>query len=102
MFSSAGDALALALVLEAPVRADRARRDDRVRHERGGSARHHQQLLDRAEVGQGLTDRDKLLSCATGSRFGVAGTVVTTPSKSRSVSFPTLSMTWGRAEPDDR
>ena len=90
MFSSAGDALALALSSEHPVGMPSHRRHDRVRQEHGGSARHHR-LLDRAEVGQGCTDRDKLLSCAIGSQFRSAGTVATAPSRRRPDSFPTPS-----------
>ena len=42
-----------------------------------------------------LTDRDKLRSCATRSRFQIAGTAVTTPSRSRSDGFSTLSTSCG-------
>ena len=80
MFSSAGDALALALSSEHPVGIPSRRRDDRVRHERAQALATIEQLLDRAEVGQGCTDRDKLLSCAPGSQFRIAATVMTTPS----------------------
>jgi len=96
VFSSAGDALALALSSEHPVGMPSHRRDDRVRQEHGGSARHHR-LLDRAQVGQGCTDRDKLLSCAPGSQFRSALTVATTPSRRRPDSLPTPSRTSGHS-----
>ena len=42
------------------------------------------------------TDRDKLRSCAPGSRHQIAGTAVTTPSESRSDSSSVRSMTGGQ------
>jgi len=43
-----------------------------------------------------LTDRDKLRSCAAGSRFQIAGTAVTAPSESRPDSIPARSMICGQ------
>jgi hypothetical protein len=88
-----GRRLALALVLRAPVPADRAAE---------GIATLDNCSTALRSVRTDATDRDKLRSCAPGSRFRIAGMTVTTPNESRSASISARSMTCGHAQPDDR
>jgi hypothetical protein len=86
VISFRGRRLGLALVLRASVPADRAA-------EALATIDYCSTAL--RSVRTDPTDRDKLRSCATGSRFRIAGTAVTTPSKSPSDSIPARSVTCG-------